>query len=111
MSSGAAPALNTNTLVEVVEESRPLCKDIDEDVKFFLQFRGLKQGVERLANAPPIPVSGIEQFPINVCVSEVRRVLGECRFFECYLMGKRFEWLSIENGHNEMLVVKASPLG
>lgn len=44
-----------------------LYKDIDGEVKFSLQFRALERGVTRLANAPPIPVSLIEQIPISYC--------------------------------------------
>lgn len=44
-----------------------LYKNTDGEVKFFLQFRALERGVQRLANAPPIPVSLIEQVPISFC--------------------------------------------
>ena len=59
-----------------------------------------------------IPETEESDLPVyDVCVSELRRVLGECRFFEYYLVSKHFEWLVVENDHNEVLVVKSSPSG
>ncbi len=59
-----------------------------------------------------IPETEEDELPVyDVCISEVRRVLSECSYFEYYLVDKRFEWLIIENDHNEVIVAKASPLG
>lgn len=58
-----------------------------------------------------VPETEEEDLPVyDVCVSEVARVLGECRFFEYYMAGKRMDWLVLENEHNEVLVVKTREL-
>jgi hypothetical protein len=59
-----------------------------------------------------IPETEEKDLPVyDVCVSELRRVLGECRFFEYYLLSNRYQWLIVENDHNEVLVVRPSPSG
>jgi len=47
-----------------------------------------------------------EQYPpvFDVEVDRVSRVLGECTYFEYYLVGKRFDWMIAENDHNQVIV-------
>ena len=42
----------------------------------------------------------------NATLEGVIKVLGNSSFFEYYLVGKQFDWLLIENDHNELLIVK-----
>lgn len=39
-------------------------------------------------------------------VNCISRVLGECFRFEYYLVGKQFDWLIIENDHNQVIVCR-----
>lgn len=41
-------------------------------------------------------------------VGSIKEILRECPFFEYYLVGKNFDWLIIENDHNEVIVVDRS---
>lgn len=56
-----------------------------------------------------IPETGKAALPVfDVQAKVVSAVLGECSFFEYYLVGKTFEWLIIENDHNEVIVTHAT---
>lgn len=39
-------------------------------------------------------------------LTSVKRLLEECCFFEYYLVGKNFDWLIIENDHNELIITR-----
>jgi hypothetical protein len=54
-----------------------------------------------------IPETEEDDLPVyDVLIADVPRVLGRCRFFEYYLVGKNLGWLVVENDHNEVLVVE-----
>jgi hypothetical protein len=42
----------------------------------------------------------------DASLSAVKAVLGECSFFEYYVVGKRFDWLLAESDHSELFVVR-----
>ncbi|HWQ33701.1 MAG TPA: DUF6756 family protein [Blastocatellia bacterium] len=53
-----------------------------------------------------IPESEESLLPVyDADISAVKDILGECPFFEYYLVGKNYDWLLLENDHNEVIVV------
>ena len=59
-----------------------------------------------------IPETEETDLPVyDVLIADLPRVLGQCRFFEYYLVGKNLDWLVVENDHNEVLVVKPNAAG
>jgi hypothetical protein len=52
-----------------------------------------------------IPETEEEKLPVfDAEISCISRLLGECSYFEYYLVGKRFDWLIAENDHNQVIV-------
>ncbi|HEV7747815.1 MAG TPA: DUF6756 family protein [Pyrinomonadaceae bacterium] len=42
-------------------------------------------------------------------VTSITAILAECSYFEYYLVGKRFDWLIVENDHNQVIVSRIAP--
>jgi len=42
-------------------------------------------------------------------ISCITPVLGQCSYFEYYLVGKTFDWLIVENDHNQIIVSRIPP--
>lgn len=54
-----------------------------------------------------IPETGDINLPVFYAkVDVITLVLAECHFFEYYLVGKQFDWMIIENDHNELIISK-----
>lgn len=52
-----------------------------------------------------IPETGKASLPVfDAEVEYIPRVLRKCPFFEYYLVGHGFDWLIVENDHNEVIV-------
>jgi|SRR5882724_10936472 len=52
-----------------------------------------------------IPETEEEQLPVfDVEVKSIGLILGECGYFEYYLVGKNYNWLIVENDHNQVIV-------
>jgi len=52
-----------------------------------------------------IPETEEEDLPVyDIEISCISRILGECPYFEYYLVGKGFDWLISENDHNQIIV-------
>ena len=54
-----------------------------------------------------IPETEEEELPVyDVRIDAIADVLGKCSYFEYYLVGKRLDWLIVENDHNDLVVVR-----
>lgn len=52
-----------------------------------------------------IPETEEQNPPVfDAAISSISQVLGECSYFEYYLVGKQFDWLIAENDHNQIIV-------
>jgi len=51
-----------------------------------------------------------EEYPpvFDATVGRITEVLGECAYFEYYLIGKEFDWLVLENDHNQIIVSRST---
>jgi hypothetical protein len=48
---------------------------------------------------PSLPVFDVE-------LAVIEQILDECQLFEYYLVGKRCDWLIVENDHNQIIRVR-----
>jgi hypothetical protein len=55
-----------------------------------------------------IPETDEPDFPslpvYETTLDSILKVLGECNFFESYILAKNFSWICIENDHNETII-------
>jgi len=57
-----------------------------------------------------IPETEELEWPVyDAEVSHLAAILGECPFFEYYLVGKDVDWLIVENDHNQLVLARAHP--
>jgi hypothetical protein len=59
-------------------------------------------GVQRCWLIPETEEKELRVFDVNV--GYMSRLLGLCTYFEYYLVGKTFDWVLIENDHNQIIV-------
>lgn len=54
--------------------------------------------------------SDSDDYPVyKAVISEIPNVLGECGFFEYYLVGEYVEWLIADTDHNEVMFLELKP--
>lgn len=70
-----------------------------------------------MRNVPPntrscwlIIESDSDDYPVyRAAIAEIPNVLGECNFFEYYLVGENCEWLIADTDHNEVIFTEFKP--